>query len=347
MRRLSCIISFGAFAACTTELPPVDFTELACVDDAPLSDDGPLPCPASHACDEGWCRPRLDCDRGEGVDFEGCEREVTRCEAVISEMTSAVRCESGLYVVTSTKAPDPVACDCPTASPNDDERLLCVAMAGPPIEGAYPLFVLPEGGPLPSDRLGVPAEVPDWRWCVVPCSSEASCPTHHTCRPAAVVTGGLEAEQGTGRHTVGVCYPNRLFVPTSSTSSAAEPVPEPDPGVCLVGSGCDQSAGRQACQYQVERTPDHPFYPAGEAWGVRRALVGRCVDPTGLTPTNMGCPPGADATCVTGVCSGNRCRRICDPETNVDELCACGEVEVSRSVDGDDVRDAIHLCAQR
>lgn len=334
----ACLAGLGA---CTTELPEVDFTRLACEDDLPLSDDGPLPCPASHHCVDQQCAPRLACTRGGELD--GCEREVTRCELSVTEQVSSVACESGLYVLTSTKAPDPVRCDCPAGSPSDDQPLLCVAMAGRPVEGAYPLFVLPEGGALPSDRLGVPTEIPDWRWCAVPCSSDASCPAHHTCRPAAVVSDALAADQGVGRHTVGVCYPNRLYV---RTSSAAELPEEPDPGVCLVGSQCAGSGGR-ACQYQVERIPDHPYFPAGAGWSDHRALVGRCVDPTGLTPINMGCPPGSDATCVTGICSDNRCRRICDPETNVDELCACQEVEVTRGVDGVDVTDTIHLCAQR
>lgn len=341
MRRVSTILFAFGLSACTAELPRVDFAELACVDDAPLSEDGPLPCPATHHCVQGQCSPRLNCTRGGSED--GCEREVTRCGLSSNEHVSSVACESGLYVLTSTKAPDPVDCACPAGSPGDDEPLLCVAMAGRPTEGAYPLFVLPEGGALPSDALGVPAEVPEWRWCVIPCSSESSCPPDHTCRPAAVVTDNLLADQGEGRHTVGVCYPNRLFVPTSTVVEGPE---EPDPEVCLAGVDCADSPLGRACQYQIEEVPDHPFFPAGEAWD-QRAFMGRCRSPSGLTPTGMGCPAGADATCVTGICNGNRCRRICDFETNVDDLCLCDAVDVSRRSGGVVVTDSIHLCAQR
>lgn len=327
--------------ACTTELPQVDFAQLACDGDEALS-GGVLPCPASHSCVQGQCTPRLSCT--QVGDRDGCVREVERCEVEVTDLVSRVACTSGLYAITSTKAPDPVNCGCPAASDNDDVHLLCVAMAGSPREGAYPLFVLPEGGALPSQRLGVPAEVPDWRWCSVPCSSDASCPADHTCRPAAVVTDSLQADQGTGRQTIAVCYPNRLFV---SSSSTAEPRPEPDPEICLSGSGCDQSSQTRACQYQVERVLDHPFFPAGEAWGDRRAFFGRCVDKGRLTPIGMGCVEGSDAACVTGICDQRSCARICDPETNEDDLCACRVVDVTRSIDQVDVRDAVHLCAQR
>lgn len=327
-------------AACTAELPAVDYTKLACVDDAPLSEGGPLPCPASHHCVDGLCAPRLGCNRGT---TEGCEREVTRCALSTNAHLSSVACESGLYVLTSTKAPDPVDCACPTASPGDDEPLLCVAMAGRPVDGAYPLFVLPEGGPLPSDALGVPAEVPDWRWCVVPCSSEESCPTDHTCRPAAVVTEGLAEAQGDGRHTVGVCYPNRLHTATSTVEAGPE---EPDPRLCISGPDCADSDEGRACQYQVEPVPDHPFFPAGEAWD-RRAFLGRCVPSIGLTPVGRGCTAGSDATCITGICEDNRCGRICDPASNDPDLCACGAFDVTRFSAGAEVTDSIHLCAQR
>ncbi len=338
---MASVALFGVVAACTTEIPNVDFNQLSCDDDVALQ-DSVFPCPTDHHCVQGHCQLRLFCTQPGALD--GCKREAQRCQATVGDLVSSVACESGLYATTSTKAPDPVACNCPAASDNDDLSLLCVAMAGAPMEGAYPLFVLPRGGALPSNALGVPAEIPDWRWCVVPCSSDKSCPADHTCRPAAVVTDGLLEAQSSGRHTLGVCYPNRLFV---QTSTAVQPLSEPDPDLCLSGSGCDQAGQERACQYQVESVPDHPFFPAGQAWTDRRALFGRCVDQGGLTPTGMGCVAGSDATCVSGICGARFCSRNCDPLTNQDSLCACREVEVTRVVDGIEVDDAIHLCAQR
>jgi hypothetical protein len=256
-----------------------------------------------------------------------------------------VTCERGLYTVTSTRAPDPEACGCPFASPNDDARLLCVAMAGPPQAGGYPLFVLPEGGgALPSAALGVPAEVPEWRWCVRPCSSDASCPVDHTCRPAAVLGPALAEDQGVGRHTVGVCYPNRLFV---GTSSVVAPPPEPDPAVCISGPGCQEQPGVSTCQYRPERTPDHPYFPAGAAWSERWSLVGRCVDRGGLTPIGRGCTDGNAQACLTGICDGGFCARVCDPAQNDDPGCLCGPAEVVRSAGEARVRDLVNLCAAR
>ncbi len=328
-------------AACTTEIPSVDFTQLACTDNAPLG-DGLLPCPASHHCVDAQCTPRLNCTRPGEQD--GCIREVQRCEASLQDLTASVACQSGLYAVTSTKAPDPVACNCPAASDSDDLRLLCVAVAGAPTGGAYPLFVLPEGGALPSNALGVPAEIPDWRWCSIPCSSDVSCPVDHTCRPAAVVSDNLLAAQSTGRQSLSVCYPNRLYVPTSS---AAEAPLEPDPDICMSDANCDQSSGAQACQVQVEPVPDHPYFPLGEAWKDQRAFFGRCVDKGRLTPFGMGCVEGSDATCVSGICNSTTCARNCDPDVNVDGLCACRPVDVVRQVDEAAVLDSVHLCAQR
>lgn len=340
-------VAWIGLTACTTELPTVDFRNLACVDDEPLS-DGTLPCPASHACVDGQCTPRLNCDRSE--ERPGCEPDVNRCELTVSAEVSRVSCESGLYTETSTQAPDPVDCDCPLASPNDTRRLECVAMAGAPMNGAYPLFLLPDGGALPSDALGVPAEVPEWRWCVRPCSSEGSCPPDHTCRPAAVVDHGLLEDQGVGRRTAAVCYPNRLFTltattTTSSTAEAPEPPPEPDPELCLSAVDCRDRPGQEACQYQLEPVMDHPFFPAGEAvWGTQRALLGRCVDESGKTPIGRGCVASNDTACVTGLCLETTCAQICDPVRPFDG-CRCTPIPATRRVDDVPVTDLVHVCS--
>lgn len=316
-----------------------------CESDAPGS-GGAFPCPAEERCsDEGQCVSRLDCRR-PGVD--GCgggvdpgfvlEEPLSRCEAVIGPNSSGVRCESGVYTATSAVPAKPLACDCAVdPSRPGAERLMCAALADAPNDGRYALYILPDGGPLDAARLGVAEERVDARRCVRPCSSEASCPAGHTCRPAVVVRES--APGAASRHTIAVCYPNRLAA-TATTASGFEP----DAALCVAPSECGGPADGLTCQLQVVVTPDHPVSPIGEAWFERRALLGRCVRRAGLVNPGLGCTLDQPQSCRSGVCFSSRCAALCDPRA-LDPGCPCRPFQVTRQTLSGAVSDIVHLCS--
>ena len=300
---------------CTAELPNVDPLRFACEDDALFG--GNTPCGSDGYCLEGLCAERLGCNLPSGT--PGCtgpadpgipiaNTDPTRCDAVLGASSVAVRCQSGVHTVSSTRPRDFDRCDCAVdpAVP-EAEQLLCATLAGLPGDGGYPLYVLPEGGPLPSAELGVADELDEARMCVRGCASDANCPASHTCRPAAVVNdnllGGIDAQ----RQVLGVCYPN-IVVPTSSTAT----VVQPDPDVCAKPQDCGEDNDVVTCSLRIFDVPDHPETPIGEAWSERRAFVGRCINRGTLLTEGTGCAESA-ASCASGVCFRGRCARICDP----------------------------------
>ena len=329
----------GLAVACTTEIPEIDFERLACFDDAPI-ENGILPCSPDRRCsDQGQCVPRLDCARegidgcGGGVDPElSLEAPFSRCGVLFGPYTSSVQCESGVYTATSAVPVEPQVCDCAVGLA---ERLLCVVLAGPPVEGAYGLFVLPEGGRFDHERFGAPKEVLAARRCVRPCSSDASCPAGHTCRPAAVARSLSDST----RNTIGVCYPNRLV----STATTGPPF-QPDPAGCEDSNDCEDQGAGLTCQLQVVPTPDHPFAPLGETWSGRRALLGRCVDRAGLVGPGLGCTLDQPQACRSGICMAGRCAALCRRPAPPPG-CACRPFHVTRESPLGPVSDVVHLCA--
>jgi hypothetical protein len=310
-------------ASCTTSIPDVEPAQFACEGDAPLA-SGDLPCPESHYCDDGRCRPRLDCAEEGAL---GCNvAEQRRCNPVLSVLTSAVECSGGNHTVTSTIPLDD-QCSCPDQGPGGT-ALFCAMMATGPA-AAYPLYLVAPGERLPIGMGGITGDVPEWRWCVRACGSELDCPASHTCRPANVVAPRLDA-----RHTIGACYPN--IVTATSTTVA---VPQPDEDACLSNEDCPGD-----CQYNVEAVADHPVLPIGSSWA-RKALVARCEEGTGgLVAPGGGCR--FDAECRNGICDeAGRCRQPCDPV--MDTACdLCLSTLIGREIPGSDevVLDYVHVC---
>jgi hypothetical protein len=342
MSLLRCLmpgLAISLVLSCTTELPAVDPGLLACTDDRPLA-SGEDPCPETHWCSEAACRPRLECET-PGLGRPGCQDDPTRpsptrCEAVFGARTAAVRCESGTHTATSARPADPDRCACP-----DGTRCVAFARSSP---GDFPLFVLPEGGALPTGVLGITGEVEDRRLCARACSSEANCPPDHTCRPAAVLGGDLLAAVS-GRHTIAVCYPNRL----TSTSTTA-PIVQPDPNGCLQPADCPVvGLDRPVCQYEVRLVADHPLVPAGPAWTERRALVARCISggDSGLLNPGLGCELERASLCESGLCLDGRCAALCDP-ARPEVACErrrCIAREATRVLpDGRRIVDRVHVC---
>lgn len=313
-----------AGVACTTELPAVDPTLLACVDDR-VADDGRLQCPASHWCQAGGCAPRLGCQEPDSQ-VPGCAEGLRRCDLVTSADSSATTCASGLHTQTSTPVVALDECPCP-------DGLHCVALADVRTAStprALPLYHLPttlRPARLPAAALGAVGERTYGRLCVRACSSERDCPAGATCRATAVLAPSTVAGAELGRHTVGMCYPNVL----TTTTTLAEQL---ERDACRARVDCTVRFGQLDgdCVVRVDRVLDHPTRPAGEAWGERFALVPHCVsDPNG-TIDGGGCTE--DTACQSGVCVSRRCARLCDP--SLADSCgasqACNEVEVERDL---------------
>lgn len=322
-----------------------------CVSDAPRADGSP-PCPVDRLCEEGRCVERLACSRpgadgcGGAPDPDlGAAEPFFRCEARVEPFSTSVECRPGVYTATSA-VPAGSACDC-AVDPNDPdaERLVCAVVAGASVDDAVPLYVLEDGGSFPGDLLGLPAEIESARRCVRPCSSEASCPGGHTCRPAAVVRGTPAGPDARGtpigaRDTIGVCYPNRL----GSTSTVPSEDFQPDPALCEASAECDAFGDGLTCQIQVVPVPDHPFAPIGDAWSDRRAMAGRCVRRGGLVSPGLGCTLDRPQACRSGVCFSSRCAALCSPR-GPNTGCSCRPFPIDRQTPSGVVSDIVHLCA--
>lgn len=315
----AAVLVLWTAAACDATLPDVAPARFACTDDLPLS-GGELPCGADARCAEGLCRPRLGCDEVDG--FEGCRREVRRCEPVVTEALAAVRCEGGIHTQTSTRPTSFETCDCP-------DGLHCVAFVDSATVGAadrpLDLRFLPSGG------AALPGETPERRLCVRACSVEENCSANHTCRPAA-----LERSGGGGdprRDNLAVCYPDIL--PETSTVT---------PTIQVVTGACQQAEdcpGAETCEYRVVVVPPHPRAPS-EDWRGRRALVARCI-----LDNRLGQPSCTDGNnCRSGICVDGRCRAPCDPRA---PQVACGnnncvEREAERGTPTGPVVDRVRIC---
>ncbi len=332
----------SALCACTAALPEVSSDRFACVDDARDPEDGELQCDETDACDRGVCAPRLSCT-APGATAPTCVDELTRCELIANGETASVRCQPGLHTVTSTRPADPGACAC-------DDGAVCVTWAegaGAAAE-AYPLFVLPDGGPLPA-AVAAGGDRPESRLCLLPCSGELDCPAHHTCRAAAVAQDELLSRPASRRHTIGVCFPD---VPLAGSSSTAPSSPRRDLTACASEGDCLSQGSNLRCQATIVPIPDHPTAPAGDAWvgPERAALVPRCVEDFGggMVPVGVGCRP--TDLCERGVCNAGRCAEHCDP--NAAEPCSgarsCVQFTVERIRPGGQtpVRDRLWLCAR-
>lgn len=350
MKRAAMVIAAG-LAGCFAELEPLPPESFACTADD-LTAGGALQCPASHWCSDLQCTPRMACSAamadnpacapcGEALfpyPIGDCTSTVLeRCQLVVNDQIAAVTCEPLNHTVTSTVPTDPAGCDCVDGTH-------CVALAeGPDTTGdAYGLFVLPDAGgavSLPVGQLQITGERQDTRLCARACSGELDCPAGHTCRAAAVVQPALLADPTSTRHTVGVCYPDRL---TTLTASAAA---QPDPRFCAAQPDCPAP---QICQVQAVVIGDHPSVPAGAAWGDEHiALIPRCVTPGGvLKPVGTGCD--RQTRCESGVCFNARCPDLCDPSLN--EPCGegrtCRHVKVPRGrpAGNSDIIDHLWLC---
>ena len=323
--------------ACTTELPAVDPTLLACVD-ARAAADGLLQCPASHWCQAGACTPRLGCQEPDSS-VPGCEDGRRRCDLVTSDDSSAAACVSGLHTDTSTPVVDLDDCPCP-------DGLHCVALADVRTAStprALPLYHLPatlRPARLPAATLGAVGERSYGRLCVRACSSERDCGAGATCRATAVLAPSTLAGADLGRHTVGMCYPDIL----TTTTTLAEQL---ERDVCRARSDCTVRLGQLNgdCVVRVDPVLDHPTRPAGSAWGERFALVPHCVsDPNGALD-GLGCTE--DASCQSGVCVSRRCARLCDP--SLSDSCGasqvCNQVEVQRDLTGGrTLYDRVFVC---
>lgn len=333
------LVALTAFG-CNAQLPEVAPEAFSCDSDA-LAEDGLLQCPASHWCEEKSCTARMGCSAAD-ADEAGCLTNVERCQLGAGGDVASVGCQRGLHTETSTAPDDLTACECPDGT-------YCVAYAeGVPHDpNAFPLFLLPNGGPLAAGAFGITGDRVGLRVCTRVCSGELDCPAGHTCRAAAVVQPALQSNPTSSRHTVGVCYPQTIRTITATTAEFPVLPEQPEPQACMSPSGCPVAG--QICQQQVTEIPDHPSVPGGAAWPEGRfALVGRCVtNMVGLTPVGMGCTP--DALCESGICHQMRCALLCDPlEHN-----ACGgarqclATRVSRARVGGEKRvwDTVWLCS--
>jgi len=322
-----------ATAGCLAELDDVPTTSFACTDDAPAA-DGALQCPVTHRCADLQCTSRFACSAADG-DKPACapcgealfpypgECQIMgsnrRCQLQIGEHTSAVACEALVHTVTSTTPKDPSRCEC-------IDGTHCVALGqGASAGEGRGLFVFPPdagGKTLPVGALGITGEDPITRVCARACSGELDCPAGHTCRAAAVLQSALLADPNDTRHTVAVCYPDRLATLTSTSPK------QPDPKYCAEPTECP---GTEVCQAQAVVIPDHPTAPAGAAWGEHIALVQRCVPRGGmlLTPTGTGCNP--DTRCESGICFKAKCAQLCDP--TIPEPCGQGRTCLHRNVE--------------
>lgn len=345
MNKFMLLLGTLGFWGCFSNVPVVDEIAFACLDDR-ANENGLLQCPASHWCYEGSCKPRLGCT-APWAERPACEEFVERCELSFSAEVAAVSCEPGVHTVTTSTRPSAIdTCDCPDGT-------WCVAYGeglSSTVAESHPLIVLPPVQDFPVGKLGFKSERRGLRVCVRGCSGELDCPGAHTCRAAVVYDQSFALNEDLGRHTLGVCYPDRINTQTA-TSSELPVLPKlPDPDVCLAQSDCrDRQIAFEVCQIVVAVLPDHPTVPAGEGWGERMALVSRCVQPIsgGLVVVDGGCDEGSE--CESGICHNQRCVRLCDP--SLIEPCpggrSCNETQVLRPVRGDarEVRDRIWLCS--
>ena len=337
-------VLFGLYG-CFAEVPVVENTAFACLDDV-ANANGLLQCPASHWCYEGSCKARLGCT-DPWAERPACKEFSERCELSVTGTVAAVSCEPGVHTVSSTTPSAIDSCDCPNGT-------WCVAYgesASSLAAESHPLFVLPPGRQFPTDQLGMTGERRGLRVCSRGCSGELDCPAAHTCRAAAVFDQSLEQTPGSTRHTVGVCYPDRITTQTATTTELPVLPQLPDPNVCLTQSDCrDREVAFEVCQVQVEVLPDHPTVPTDDTWGLRMALISRCVQPIGggLVSVDSGCDAGSE--CESGICHNKRCVRLCDssaPEPRCPGGRSCNPTQVLRPVRGDarEVRDRIWLCS--
>lgn len=337
---LGLLLGAACAAACTTELPAVEASAFACVDDAP-ADDGLLQCPASDFCAAGACTPRLGCIEPDSS-VPGCLENRRRCDLVNSAEISAAACVSGLHTETSTPVRDLDACPCP-------DGLHCVGLAHvatASASNALPLYLFPPAlrpARLPAAELGAAGELPYGRMCVRVCSSELDCPAGQTCRATAVLEPSVIAGTDQGRHTIGACYPDVL----ATTSTLSD---QPDLNICRARSDCTTRVGKidSDCVARADPIPDHPARPAGEAWSGRYAIIPHCLDGAGGgIPEGGGCTE--DLACRTGVCVSSRCVRLCDPglPDSCATLQACVDVEVERALaGGGTLHDRIFICGR-
>lgn len=327
-RPVSIFASMFAVAACSFDLPVVQPERFACFDETPEA-DGLLPCPDTHWCVQGECIPRLSCNT-EDTGRPGCLTESTRCEPVVTPYSSAVQCERGIHTSTSARATSS-ACDCA-------DGLHCVAFASGRDSTTYPLYLLPEGGPLAPGELGIDGEIEDWRMCLRACSSEANCPPNHTCRVAAVQNAEAMSSEERSRFTLGVCFPEQIV----TSSVALEMQPQPDG--CQSNAECARGMTNVGCVYSVETVADHPAVPAGSAWE-SAAIVGRCDGfAGGLAEVGIGCLKGSD--CKTGLCVATRCAQPCNPLTPQrcpTARCAPRAVERNRGT-RPPIDDVVYVC---
>jgi len=330
-------------AGCFTELPQIDAPLFACNGNS--LEEGQSPCPATHFCRDGACRPRLDCIEPDARDF-GCLPNVHRCELSTVPETSATECKNGVHTFTSSAVRDPDACAC-------DDGLVCVGLAEvttASTPAALPLYVFPttlRPARLPAAELGAVGERALARVCTRACSSEIDCPAGHTCRAAAVLHPSTIAGSDEGRHTIGVCQPD-ILVTTSTPSDQV------DPTICRGKTDCTTRLGMfdGRCLAQVEVILDHPARPADRsedpkkmAWGHHIAIVPHCAGaaPSGTVPDGLGC--SEDAVCNSGECEEGRCQRLCNPK----EPSACGvdqclDTVVRRTTGSGDLVDRLFLC---
>jgi hypothetical protein len=317
-------------AACSVELPPVEPERFACESDAP-AEDGTQQCPDDRTCFEAHCRPRLDCN--VSVERDGCKVDESACEAFDGPELAALRCSLGVITASVAIRPQPMSPRCPTL-------MYEVAFASGPPMSRYPLFVLPEGIALPIGSYGITGEVEDWRRCAQACSSEANCPGGHTCRPAAMVDVG---GQTSSRHTIGVCYPNRLVA--TRTSTTIEEAPEPDSNACRQDQDCARSGRSGPCQAEVLPTEDHPTVPGAPAWANKYSFFSRCTNASSnLLEERIACD--RNDSCRSGICL-QRCARPCDPG-RPGEGCdsrSCVRRTAEKTLPGGQVvRDQVFVC---
>lgn len=340
--RLWCATLLGGAFACTVSLPDIEPERFACEGDA-RAEDGAFPCPESHACVDGECRPRLDCQRPT-LGALGCEPDLDRCELLVGDELSRVGCMRGFQFETSTRPPGLLdTCACPDGT-------YCVGaarLAGGAGAAAGPaLFVMTaDSGPaLPSGRLGIESERAALRVCARACGSEEDCSAGHTCRPAVVLQAQLLEVELSARSTVGVCMPDV----SPGEVPAAEQL---DPEACYGAEICRAALGRTEgiCQANPSFALDHPVLPLGEAvWGTRRALRTHCVPrpSTSFKDPGLGCVIHEE--CSSQVCHLGRCALLCDPSRpgGCGSGRPCREQRVTRALPagGPSVEDRLFLC---